>query len=65
VKDTYFEDGETGLNEDIKGNGWLFAYVESKIYHMIPAKRMTQRHINKVLSNSGITASYNEYGKNT
>ncbi len=65
VKDTYFGDGETGLNQDIKKAGWLFAYVgQSKIYHMIPARRMTQKHINKVLSNSGNASSYSAYREN-
>lgn len=65
VKDTYFGDGESGLNQDIRKAGWLFAYVgQSKIYHMIPAKRMTQKHINKVLSNTGIAVSYSSYREN-
>lgn len=62
TKDVYLGDGETGLNQDIIKNGWLMAYVgTSKIYHMIPEKRMTQKHINKVSSNNGNAMSYNEY----
>lgn len=62
TKDVYLGDGETGLNQDIIKNGWMTAYVgKSVIYHMIPQKRMTQKHINKVLFNSGNAASYREY----
>lgn len=57
-------DGETGLNQDILKNGWMMAYVGSSIiYHMIPSKRMTQKHINKVMANSGNASSYQEYRK--
>jgi len=62
TKDVYFGDGETGLNKDIIGNGWLMAYVgKAKIYHMISHKRMTQKHINKVMANAGNAHSYSEY----
>lgn len=62
TKDVYLGDGETGLNQDILKNGWLMAYVgKSTIYHMIPPKRMTQKHINKVMGNVGRAASYKEY----
>lgn len=62
TKDVYLGDGETGLNEDIIRNGWRMAYVgKSIIYHMIPSGRMTQKHINKVMSNNGNGASYREY----
>lgn len=64
TKDVYLGDGESGLNQDIMKNGWLMAYVgKSKIYHMIPPKRMTQKHINRVLANTGIAVSYQEYRK--
>lgn len=62
TKDEYYGDGETGLNEDIIHNGWLVGYVgKSKIFHMIPCKRMTQEHINKFMANSGNADSYREY----
>lgn len=62
TKDVYLGDGETGLNRDIVRNGWMTAYVgKSIIYHMIPQKRMTQEHINKVYRNNGFAASYGEY----
>jgi len=62
TKEVYLGDGETGLNQDIIGNGWLMAYVgKSTIYHMIPPKRMTQKHINKVMGNVGRADSYREY----
>lgn len=64
TRDVYLGDGETGLNQDIIRNGWWMAYVgKSIIYHMIPPKRMTQKHINKVMFNIGITESYMEYRK--
>lgn len=62
TKDVYLGDGETGLNQDIIKKGWLTAYVgNSTIYHMIPARRMTQEHINKVMANYGNATSYTEY----
>lgn len=62
TRDVYLGDGETGLNQDILKNGWMMAYVgRSIIYHMIPSKRMTQKHINKVMANSGNAVSYREY----
>ncbi len=62
LKDVYLGDGETGLNQDIIKSGWKMAYVgKSVIYHMIPATRMTQKHINKVMSNNGNATSYREY----
>lgn len=62
TKDVYLGDGETGLNQDILKNGWWMAYVgKSTIYHMIPHGRMTQKHINKVMSNAGNAVSYREY----
>lgn len=65
TKDVYFGDGETGLNQDILMNGWMMAYAgKSIIYHMIPPQRMTQRHINKVMANSGNAVSYREYREN-
>lgn len=65
TKDEYYGDGETGLNEDIIGNGWLVGYAgKSKIYHMIPPERMTQRRINKFMSNSGNADSYRAYRRN-
>lgn len=64
TKDVYLGDGETGLNQDIIKNGWKMAYVgKSVIYHMIPSGRMTQKHINKVMSNNGNASSYREYRK--
>lgn len=64
TKDVYLGDGETGLNQDIIRNGWKMAYIgKSVIYHMIPSGRMTQRHINKVMSNNGNASSYREYRK--
>ncbi|MBD5492118.1 MAG: glycosyltransferase family 2 protein [Lachnospiraceae bacterium] len=62
TKDIYLGDGETGLNRDIVRNGWMTAYVgKSIIYHMIPQKRMTQRHINKFYRNYGFATSYSAY----
>ena len=62
TKNVYYGDGETGLNEDIIHNGWLVGYVgKSKIYHMIPAKRMTQAHVNRFMANGGNASSYREY----
>lgn len=62
TRDVYLGDGETGLNQDILKNGWMMAYVgKSIIYHMIPLKRMTQKHINKVMANNGNAKSYQEY----
>lgn len=64
TRDVYLGDGETGLNQDILKNGWMMAYVgRSIIYHMIPSKRMTQKHINKVKANTGNAVSYQEYRK--
>lgn len=64
MKDVCLGDGETGLAQDILQNGWLMAYVgKATIYHMIPPARMTQKHINKVMANSGRGASYREYRK--
>ena len=64
TRDVYLGDGETGLNQDILRNKWKMAYVgKSVIYHMIPPKRMTQKHINKVMANAGIEISYVEYRK--
>lgn len=62
TKDVYLGAGETGLNQNILKNGWMMAYVGSSvIYHMIPPARMTQKHINKVMANTGNTVSYLEY----
>lgn len=64
TKDVYLGDGETGLNQDIIRNGWRAAYNgRSVIYHMIPQKRMTQKHVNKVMANNGNAESYAEYRK--
>lgn len=64
-RDVYLGDGETGLNQDILKRGWLMAYVgKAKIYHMIPQKRMTQCHINRVMANNGNAFSYSEYRSN-
>ena len=64
TKDVYLGDGETGLNQDILKKGWWMSYVgRATIYHMIPSGRMTQKHINKVMSNTGNAASYSEYRK--
>ena len=64
TRDEYYGDGETGLNEDIINNGWLVGYVgKSKIYHMIPPGRMTQKHINKFMANGGNAVSYRDYRK--
>lgn len=58
-------DGETGLNQDIKKNGYAFAYVgTSLIFHMIPKSRMTQKYLNKRLENTGNCLSYTEFRKN-
>lgn len=66
TKDMYLlGDGENGLSQDILRNGWLLAYVgKSTIYHMIPSKRLTQKHINKVMENVGRAESYREYREN-
>lgn len=65
TKDIYLGDGESGLNRDIVRNGWMTAYVgKSVIYHMIPPKRMTQKHINKVYLNNGFATSYRAYREN-
>ncbi len=64
TKDEYYGDGETGLSEDIIHNGWLVGYVgKSKIFHMIPPERMTQKRINKYMANCGNADSYREYRK--
>lgn len=64
TKDEYYGDGEAGLNEDVINNGWLAGYAgKSKIFHMIPCERMTQKHINKFMANSGNADSYREYRK--
>jgi len=58
----YLGDGETGLNIKIRNLGYKFGYNgKSVIYHMIPAQRMTQKYINKRISNSGNAHSYSEY----
>lgn len=57
-------DGETGLNDDIRKMGYLFAYVgTSVIYHMIPPRRMTQAYLNKRFAYNGNSAGYSDYRK--
>ena len=55
-------DGETGLNMKIFALNGLFAYTDqSRIHHMIPATRMTQKYLNKRLTNQGNCDSYTFY----
>lgn len=55
-------DGETGLNQKLKADGWQFAYAgRSVIWHRIPASRMTQDYLNKRRANQGNCDSYSTY----
>ena len=55
-------DGDTGLNSRIRKLGFNFAFVkDSKIYHVIPAERLTQRYLNSRFANQGSVDSYTAY----
>jgi glucosyl-dolichyl phosphate glucuronosyltransferase len=57
-------DGETGLNIKIKEMGFKFGFNRrSVIYHIIPATRLTQKYLNKRLSNQGNCDTYTLYRK--
>ena len=57
-------DGETGLNIKIRELKYKFGFWgKSVIYHQIPSSRMTQKYLNKRMSNQGNSDSYSDYRK--
>lgn len=66
VNGEWLGDNETGMNIKIEQKGYQFAYIKSAIiYHMIPARRMTQSYINGRLANQGNSDAYTNYRATT
>ena len=62
TKGLWIGDGDTGLNQDIKNLGFLFAFTPKSItYHCIPKERATQKYVNKRMFNQGYCDSFTQY----